>query len=269
MNAYSKWMEVILKCRTTTEATIQAPRDLFARCGIPEILVSDNGPQFKSVEFKEFLVRMRVKHLKSAPYHPKSNGAVEKCVQTFKSAMRAMSKQPGKVNEKLSTFLFQYRNTPHSTTGAPPTELFLRRRVRSRFSMLQPTSASNIKKQLRQQEQAPQSKKDFDVGEKVWLRDYRGTDKWVDGVVIEKPGVVNYHIQSKERVVHRHADQLKRDDRPTTTGPDISVDRSEKDQPSPIESEDREDPTRQAEVTPPMTRRNPARNRRPPERFDL
>ena len=52
--------------------------------------------------------------------------------------------------------------------------------------MLQPTLASSIKgKQLRQQKQALQSKRDFDVGEKVWLRDYRGTDKWVDETVIE------------------------------------------------------------------------------------
>ena len=121
--------------------------------------MSDNGPQFTSIEFKEFLIRMEVKHLKSAPYHPKLNGAVERCVQTFKSTMKDMSKEPGKVKEKLSTFLFQYRNTSHSTTGAPPTELFLRRRVRSRLRMLQPTLASKIKrKQLRQQEQAPQSK---------------------------------------------------------------------------------------------------------------
>ena len=207
-----------------------------------------------------------MKHLKSAPYHPKSNGAVERCVQTFKSAMKAMNKKPGKVKEKLATFLFQYRNMPHSTTGAPPTELFLRKRVRSRLSMLQTTLASNIqRKQLRQQEQAPQSKRDFDVGEKVWLRDYRGTDKWVDETVIEKPGAVDYHIQSKEGDIHRHADQLKRDDRPTTTGPDISVDRSKKDQPSLIESEDQKDPTRQVEAT----RRNPAQNRRPPKRSDL
>ena len=71
VDANSKWMEVIPMSRTTTEATIQALRDLFARYGIPEILVSDNGPQFTSVEFKEFLIRMGVKHLKSAPYHPK------------------------------------------------------------------------------------------------------------------------------------------------------------------------------------------------------
>ena len=58
VDTYSKWMEVIPMSRTTIEATIQALRDLFARYGIPKILVSDNGPQFTSVEFKEFLIRM-------------------------------------------------------------------------------------------------------------------------------------------------------------------------------------------------------------------
>ena len=151
-----------------------------------------------------------MKHLKSAPDHPKSNGAVERCVQTFKSTMKAMSKEPGKVEEKLATFLFSIRTRP--TLQLEHHQPL--RRVRARLSMLQPTLASNIKrKQPRQQEQA-QSNRDFGIGEKVWVRDYnRGTDKWVDGTVIEKPGAVDYHIQSKEGVVHRHADQLKRDDR--------------------------------------------------------
>ena len=53
---------------TTSIATIQVLREIFARYGLPEILVSDNGPQFKSVEFKQFCVNNGILHTTSAIY---------------------------------------------------------------------------------------------------------------------------------------------------------------------------------------------------------
>ena len=49
VDAHSKWPEVIPMSSTTTSKTIEVLRDLFARLGIPEQIVSDNGPQFVSV----------------------------------------------------------------------------------------------------------------------------------------------------------------------------------------------------------------------------
>jgi len=62
---------------------------MFAAYRLPEQLVTDNGPQFTAEEFAVFLKRNGIKHIKVAPYHPSSNGAVERLVQTFKKAMRA------------------------------------------------------------------------------------------------------------------------------------------------------------------------------------
>ena len=74
---------------TTSTKTIEKLQSLFARYGVPSQLVSDNGPQFKSEEFQMFLKRNGIKHLTSAPYHPASNGLAERCVQSFKSAMKS------------------------------------------------------------------------------------------------------------------------------------------------------------------------------------
>ena len=52
---HSKWPEVHYMSSTTTTKTIQVLRQLFARYGIPEQWVSDNGPQFVSDEFSEFM----------------------------------------------------------------------------------------------------------------------------------------------------------------------------------------------------------------------
>ena len=84
VDAHSKWPEVVLMSSSTSQATIRALRQLFATYGLPQQLVSDNGPQFSSVEFATFLTRNGVKHIRSSPYHPSTNGLAERFVHTLK-----------------------------------------------------------------------------------------------------------------------------------------------------------------------------------------
>ena len=81
VDAYSKWLEVF---QTTTSNTIECLRETFARFGVPEELVSDNGTQFTSAVFKKFCLKIGIKHLTTAPYHPQSNGQAERFVDTLK-----------------------------------------------------------------------------------------------------------------------------------------------------------------------------------------
>ena len=60
--------------KTTTFKTVEALRTVFARNGLLEQLVSDNGPQFTAEEFQLFLKKNGVKHVTSARYHPATNG---------------------------------------------------------------------------------------------------------------------------------------------------------------------------------------------------
>ena len=66
---------------TTASRTVEELRKLFAQHGLPEELVSNNGPQFIASEFEEFMRSNCVKHTKYAPFHPASNGQVERVVQ--------------------------------------------------------------------------------------------------------------------------------------------------------------------------------------------
>jgi len=88
IDAHSKWPEVISMLSSTTQATIEGLRRLFAAYGLPQQLVSDNSPQFTSAEFAVFLRKNGVKHIYSSPYHPSTNGLAERFVRTLKAAMR-------------------------------------------------------------------------------------------------------------------------------------------------------------------------------------
>ena len=78
VDSHSKWPEVIEMASTSTESTIAELRKLFASYGLPQQVVSDNGPQFTAYEFQTFLRQNGVKHIRSAPYHPASNGQAER-----------------------------------------------------------------------------------------------------------------------------------------------------------------------------------------------
>ncbi len=98
----------------TSTTMIQQLRSIFATVGLPEVLVSDNGPNFNSAEFESFLIRNDIRHKTSPPYHPATNGLAERAVQTVKKGLKMTH---GSMHDWLSRFLFIYRNMPQSTTG--------------------------------------------------------------------------------------------------------------------------------------------------------
>jgi len=112
-------MYVQVTTTSTASVKIQKLQQTFATLRLPETLVSDNGAAFKSYEFQEFMKQNDILHLKTALYHPASNGLAERAeraVQTFKSAMKRIQ-GGGSVESKVSHFLFKYRVTLHSKIG--------------------------------------------------------------------------------------------------------------------------------------------------------
>ena len=138
VDSFSKWPEVVVTKSMTTENTIDMLRSLFARWGVPAELVSDNGPQFTSVEFQAFMAHLGIKHKRGAPYHPSTNGLAERFVQTVKGAFKASSADSGGVQCNLDRFLLAYRNASHSITGESPAQLMLGRPLRSRLDCVKP-----------------------------------------------------------------------------------------------------------------------------------
>ena len=85
---FSRYPEVIQLRSTTFMSIVNALKSTFARHGIAEVLMTDNGPQFSSVEFGEFAKRYNFTHITSSPHYPASNGQAERAVQTIKHLLR-------------------------------------------------------------------------------------------------------------------------------------------------------------------------------------
>ena len=222
IDAHSKWMEVIPMTTATAELTVQHLRQLFARFGIPESIVSDNGPQFTSEEFSQFCYLNGVKHIRVAPYHPSSNGLAERAVQVFKQGFRKTS--TGTVSDRLARFLFQYRITPHTTTGVSPAEMLFGRRLRSRLDLLKPSVHQRVEERQRQQQRYRDQHSrtvTFTVGEKVFIKNFRPGRKWLPGHIHHQRGPVSFEIELEDgRTCHRHQDHIRKrrtdsEDKPT------------------------------------------------------
>ena len=215
VDAHSKWPEVVVMKNATSTTTITALRNIFARFGIPDQIVSDNGSQFTSNEFEQFLKSNRIHHIKSAPYHPATNGLAERFVQTFKLAMKSAKASETTLNGNLETFLMAYRNAPHSTTAASPASLLLGRPLRTRLDLLNPTSVTHSKvlaSQSKSMDQEFPKLREFNVGDIVLVRDYRvgQTSKWQNATIAHRTGPLSYRVQVPNEPVpwKRHVDQI-------------------------------------------------------------
>lgn len=214
VDAHSKWPEaIIMNGNTTALKTVEALRTVFARNGVPEQLVSDNGPQFTAEEFQLFLKNNGVKHITSAPYHPATNGLAERFVQMLNRSLTSMKEDPGSTQTKLSKFLMKYRNTPHSTTGETPATLFMGRKLRTRLDLIKPDIRKHVTdKQVGQAKPKgaiASNVRQLFIGQTVSVRNYRGKEKWIQGIVRARTGPLSYRIEVAPNVIwRRHIDQL-------------------------------------------------------------
>ena len=85
---FSEFWEIEHLTETKAVTVIRKLKQAFARHGVPQIVVSDNGPQFSSKEFQCFANEWQFAHATSSPRNPQSNGRVEGAVKAAKSLIK-------------------------------------------------------------------------------------------------------------------------------------------------------------------------------------
>nr|KAG5701179.1 hypothetical protein BaRGS_023288 [Batillaria attramentaria] len=220
-DAYSKYPCIHPMSSTSTRATLDMLEEDFAHFGYPHTLVSDNATTFASEEFQSWCKERGITHLTGAPYHPATNGAAERLVQTFKQALRKSSLPPKRA---LQEFLMQYRRMPTSC-GFSPSELLMSRQIRTRIDTLLPSPAHIAQGKQSKEASKPQVTPDSGGVAKV-TRQYKAGDpvyalyygphhakqpRWVPAVVKKSTGTRCFNVKVVPRgpVWRRHWEQLR------------------------------------------------------------
>ena len=130
----TKFWEVEKLQETSAEETIDKLKAIFARHGIPNLVISDNGPQFVNKEFRKFQEEWDFKHYTSSPHHSEGNGTAEAAVKIAKKLL-SRSSDPWLA-------ILEHRNTPMD--GYSPAQKLFSRRTRTSI----PTKTELLKPQV-------------------------------------------------------------------------------------------------------------------------
>ena len=176
---YSRFIEIAHLDHMTAEEVISRTKSIFARHGIPEELISDNGPQFSSHSFLKFSQEYGFDHITSSPLFPQSNGAAERAVKTIKTMWKKTSDP--------CLALLSYRATPLQN-GYSPAEL-LSRKLRTTVPIIEQERVPKVPEQAVVKEMESQVKglqkinfdhrhravelPELNPGDKVWITDRR------------------------------------------------------------------------------------------------
>ena len=86
-----------------------------------------------------------IRHQKTPPYHPASNRQAERFVQELKKSLKMRPPDRSISHQIISLLLLKYRTTPNTTTEKTPSELLMKRELRTRLTLVRPESGRQIR----------------------------------------------------------------------------------------------------------------------------
>lgn len=130
---YSRFYEVEILKSTTVEVIISRLKEMFARHGMPNVIMCDNGTQFANNKLYEWANINGFKIVHSAPLWPQANGEVERQNRSLLKRLKIAHAEKREWKEELLDHLLMYRSIPHSTTGVFPAEMLFGRKIKTKM----------------------------------------------------------------------------------------------------------------------------------------
>ena len=133
---FTKFPVAIPLRRVDNETVLNAMMEVFSTYGIPREILTDQGSVFTSKLTRHLCKTLNIDKVQISPYHPQSNGSLERWHACLKSMLR---KAGGNLKEwdcTLKYLLLAYRDSPHSVTGFSPFTLMFGREVRGPLELL-------------------------------------------------------------------------------------------------------------------------------------
>ena len=227
---YSRFPIVRRMRSTTAAATIDVLKQVFSEHGIPKTLMSDNGPQFTSKEFKDFACKYNFTCAHSSPRYSQSNGLIEKMVGTVTQCMtRSME-----AGDDPYLAMLVYRSTPLTNKIPSPAELLNGRKYRALLPTRPQKQATNdtfrdqmIQDKARSAEQYDRHAKDLPelpVNRKVYVQLDPDKPEWTNATVTNQTNPRCYDVTTDDgRTFTRNRRFLKPDESPTDDQPQRRV----------------------------------------------
>ena len=131
-----------IDANTVAEGLLQ----FFARVGVPEEILTDQGTNFTSQLLAEVYRFLHIRPIKTTPYHPQTDGLVERFNRTLKSMLKKAASKDGKDWDRILPYLlFAYREVPQASTGFSPFELLYGHHVRGPLDILKESWEASTK----------------------------------------------------------------------------------------------------------------------------
>ena len=133
---FTKFPAAIPLRRVDNETVLNAMMEMFSTFGLPKEILTDQGSVFCSRLTRACCKLLKIDKLRTSPYHPQSNGSLERWHACLKGMLRKEGSSLKEWDVTLKYLLLAYRDTPHSVTGFSPFTLMFGREVKGPLEIL-------------------------------------------------------------------------------------------------------------------------------------
>lgn len=221
-------VEPLGNCSTSNKVSVLTSK-IFSMFGVPNCIISDNGPQFQGSAYQEMLQSYGVVHTTSSPHHSKSHGFIKRMIRTVKSLLKKLLRDTDKA-------LLSFRTTPSAQHNPSPAELLFGRKIQSNLSIHTRGVQDDSYRQQQETRQAEvdqrynnhsQELPELNINQPIFYQDV-ACKTWLPGIIIGYgPEPHSYTIQCsitskflrRNRVLLRPRHVTIGDDNPSVRNP--------------------------------------------------